>query len=214
MPRSENQPGEQPRPFAPVAPVVLGLVGGVASGKSTVAALFCAHGLLHIDADEQARAAAEDPEVRAEVRSALGERFIVNGEIDRQAVADLVFSDPAAKRLLEGIIHPRVRAKILATLQAAVARDQSCLLDVPLLFEAGLWERCDHIVFVSAPEAVRASRAQARGWAKDELGRRERSQLTISEKRQRSDVVVDNSGTLEATRREVAALLAALEAKQ
>lgn len=214
MPRSENQPGGKPRPFAPAAPVVLGLVGGVASGKSTVAALFCAHGLLHIDADEHARATAEDPDVLAEVRSALGERFIVNGEIDRQAVADLVFSDPAAKRRLEDIIHPRVRAKILTTLRAAVDRGRSCLLDVPLLFEAGLWERCDHIVFVSAPESVRASRARARGWAAGELGRRERSQLTISEKRQRSDFVVDNSGALEETRREVAALLAAVEAER
>ncbi len=214
MPRSENQPGAKPRSFRPSEPVVLGLVGGVASGKSTVAAFFRAHGLLHIDADEHAKAASEDPEVLAEVRSALGETYIVNGSIDRQAVANLVFSDPAAKRQLEAIIHPRVRTKILASLEGSVAQGRSCLLDVPLLFEAGLWERCDHIVFVDAPDATRASRARARGWAEDELGRRERSQLAIAEKRQRADAVLDNSGTLAETRRKVAALLAGMETGQ
>ncbi|MEC7726137.1 MAG: dephospho-CoA kinase, partial [Planctomycetota bacterium] len=73
MPRPENQPDEPARPFAPATPLVIGLVGGVASGKSTVAGLFAARGLRHIDADAHARAATKDPGVLAEVRATLGE---------------------------------------------------------------------------------------------------------------------------------------------
>ena len=109
-------------------------------------------------------------------------------------------------------MHPRVRARILAELDRARAAGRSSLLDVPLLFEAGLFEQCDEIVFVEAPEAARLARARARGWADDELARREQNQLPLAEKRARSQHVVDNGGDLEATRRAVAALLEELEA--
>ena len=214
MPRPENQPRAPASPFAPARPIVLGLVGGVASGKSTVAALFAAHGLRHIDADAHARAASSDPEVLAEVRSRLGERFVVDDQLDRPAIGQLVFSDPAAKQALEEILHPRVRARIVAELEEAAAAGCSSLLDVPLLFEAGLWESCDHVVFVDAPDEVRRARAASRGWAEDELERRERNQLPIEEKRARAHATVDNGGALEETRAAVAELLADLEVRR
>ena len=214
MPRPENQPSEPARPFAPAAPVVLGLVGGVASGKSTVAGLFAARGVQHIDADAHARAATDDPDVLAEVRVRIGERYVVENRLDRQAVADLVFADADAKQALEAIVHPVVRARILTELRAAAEQGRSSLLDVPLLFEAGLFEHCDRIVFVAAPEEARTSRAAARGWAPGELARREQNQLPLEEKRQRAHATIDNSGTIGATKEAVDDLLRALETER
>ena len=155
MPAPENPSSEQPRPFTPERPLVIGLVGGVASGKSTVAAMIEAHGLRHIDADAHARRAAEAPDVLAQVRTELGERFVVDGRLDRAALAERVFDDPEAKAALEAILHPRVRSQIRSDLDEARRLGRSSLLDVPLLFEAGLWERCDQIVFVEAADATR-----------------------------------------------------------
>ncbi|MFN3244783.1 MAG: dephospho-CoA kinase [Planctomycetota bacterium] len=211
MPPPEKPDPAPERPFGPPEPLVIGLVGGVASGKSTVSGLFSAHGIRHIDADLHARAATEDPQVLAEVQTRLGERFVVDGRLDRQAVAEHVFSHPDAKQQLEAIVHPRVRARILAELDRSRAAGQSSLLDVPLLFEAGLWQHCDTIVFVDAPDEIRRERARGRGWDDQELPRRERNQLPLADKRARSQHVVDNGGTLEQTRRAVAALLAELE---
>ncbi|MGC6489171.1 MAG: dephospho-CoA kinase [Planctomycetota bacterium] len=213
MTAPEIPPSEPPRPFAPARPLVLGLVGGIASGKSTVAALFAAHGLRHIDADAHARAASQAPHVLAQVRSQLGQRFVSHGQLDRAALAAKVFSEPAAKATLEAILHPEVRARIRAELAEASRSGRSSLLDVPLLFEAGLFEDCDHVVFVEASDATRRERALARGWADDELERRERNQLPIHEKRERSDFTVSNDGDLAETRGAVAALLRGLEAR-
>ena len=207
----DQQPAGASR-FRPDQPLVIGLCGGVAAGKSAVAALFRAHGLRHIDADEHARAAAEEPRILAEVRARLGERFVVDGRLDRPAVAEHVFSEPSARRTLEGIVHPEVRSRILAELDAAAAAGASSLLDVPLLFEAGLFEQCGLIVFVDAPEDVRRARARERGWDEGELARREQSQLPLEEKRARAHRVIENGGSLEETRQAVAALLAQLEA--
>lgn len=212
MPAPEKPASEPPRPFAPARPVVIGLVGGVASGKSTVAGLFAQHGLRHIDADAHAREASSDPEVLTQVRTSLGERFVADGRLDRAALAERVFADEAAKATLEAILHPRVRARIRAELDEARGAGRSSLLDVPLLFEAGLWEDCDRIVFVEASDVTRRERARARGWRDDELERREQNQLPLAKKRERSDYTVYNGGELDETRRAVAALLRELEA--
>ena len=212
MPRPENDPDQRPRPFAPASPTVIGLVGGIASGKSTVAALFASHGVKHIDADRHAREASRDPDVLTEIRSRIGERYVVDDQIDREAMADLVFNDASAKDALESIIHPRVRARILADVRRAADQGQSSLLDVPLLFEAGLWALCDRIVFVEASCESREARAQTRGWDADELARREQSQLPLAEKQSRSDATINNEGPIHETAKAVADLLRGLEA--
>ncbi|MFK7743063.1 MAG: dephospho-CoA kinase [Planctomycetota bacterium] len=206
----ENDSGT--RPFAPLDPLVIGLVGGVAAGKSTVAKLFCEHGIRHIDADQHARAASADPEALAEVRARLGAKYVTaDGQLDRPELAKLVFAEPEQKRVLEEILHPRVRQRIDAALQEAHAAGQSSLLDVPLLFEAGLWERCNTIVFVAAADEARQQRARSRGWADDELAKRERNQLPLAEKQSRSDHTIANDGTLAETAASVAELLRTLE---
>ncbi len=198
-------------PFRPRSPLVIGLVGGIGAGKSTVAGLLAARGLRHVDADAHAHAVTRDPAVLAEIREDLGERFVRDGALDRAAVAAHVFADPGAKARLEAIVHPRVRGRIVAELAEARAGGESTLLDVPLLFEAGLFEACDVVVFVDAPDVIRAERTRARGWADDELGRREQNQMPVAEKRARADHVLDNGGDLAATARQVDALLRRLE---
>lgn len=211
MPAPPNgNPGPN-RPFRPQTPLVIGLVGGIAAGKSKVAGLFGRRGILHVDADFHAKAVAEDPQVLAEVAAQLGERFVQGGQLDRAGLGAHVFREPAAKAKLEAIMHPRVRERITSALETARARGESALLDVPLLFEAGLFAICDTIVFVEARDEVRAERASGRGWADDELPRRERNQLPLADKRSRSQHVIDNNGDLSATEQAVDDLLLRLD---
>lgn len=208
-PSSGNEGFE--RPFRPQSPLVIGLVGGVAAGKSRVAGLFENRGILHVDADFHARAASDDPEVVRAVAQQLGAAFVRDGQLDREALARSVFGDPKSKAKLEEILHPRVRQRIVTELDRAHKSGQSVVLDVPLLFEAGLFSSCDTIVFVDASHSIRQERARARGWAANELERREANQLPLDTKRARSQHVIENSGDLRATKHAVDALLAELE---
>jgi len=212
MAAAPERPGDAPRAFRPAIPVVIGLVGGIAAGKSTVAGLFAERGLWHVDADRIAREVSADPAVLQQVREELGARFVADGALDRAALAAEVFREPAIKGRLEAILHPPIRARIRARVAEAKAAGRSALLDVPLLFEGGLFELCDTVVFVAAADDVRRARANARGWADDELQRREQNQLPLDEKRRRAQHVVDNDGELAATRAQVDALLERLEA--
>lgn len=202
---------DPPPPFRPTTPVVLGLLGGVASGKSTVAGLFAQRGLVHVDADQVARTVSEDPGILGAIRAALGPGALgPDGRLDRPAVARLVFSDPVLRQRLEEITHPPVRRRILAELAAARARGESVLLDVPLLLEGGLIDQCDAAVFVATDRDERLHRAALRGWGPDELDRRERAQAPLAEKQARARFTVDNGGSLAATAAQVDAVLAQL----
>ncbi len=213
MPADSHPTTVATRPFQPRNPVVIGILGGVAAGKSTVAALFAARGLRHVDADALARAVARDPAVRAAVAAAFGPGAVTSDGFDRAALAATVFADPTARQRLESILHPPIRARIVAALQAARAAGASVLLDAPLLLETGLAELCDEVVFVDADTAVRRARAAARGWPVGELERREAAQADLTAKRARATRYIDNSRDLDATSRQVDALLAALEAQ-
>ncbi len=209
MPGDPATPPEA-RPFRPAVPVVLGLLGGVAAGKSTVAATFAAYGLCRIDADEVARTVSSEAPVLQSIAAAFGPAVVRGGALDRPAMAAVVFRDPAARARLEAILHPPIRARILAGLAAAKARGDSVLLDVPLLLENGLIAECDHVVFVHAADATRRARAAARGWSPDELARREAAQAPLAEKRRRAAFTVDNDADLATMRAAVAAVLQAI----
>ena len=204
-------PTENPPPairFRPVPPAVVGILGGIAAGKSAVAAAFAAHGLVHLDADRIAREVTAQPDVVAAIGRALGaEVLAADGSLDRAKVAARVFQDPEARRELEALTHPPVRRAILDALAAAKTNGDSVLLDVPLLLERGLIEECDAVAFVHASDTTRRARAAGRGWAADELDRRERAQASLAEKRARADVTIDNDGSLDAMRRQVAEFL-------
>jgi dephospho-CoA kinase len=186
----------------------VGLTGNIGSGKSTVAALLAERGAAVIDADALARAATDDPEVLGRVAATLGPELITAGRLDRRATAERVFADADARRALEAIVHPWVRAAAAAR-EAALARTDEpppvVVHDVPLLFENGLDADMDATIVVSAPLEVRVARVQARARAggspglDDEAVRsRDAAQLPLEEKLARATFVIDNGGPLHA----------------
>ena len=204
---------------SPSRTLVIGIAGGIASGKSAVSALVAGeHGRVVV-ADRIAREVLHSPEVTAQVAAHFGPECIgADGRPDREALAARVFADPGTRETLEGWIHPLVRANISAELADAAATGVPVVvLDVPLLFENdaqhGLVALCDAILFVEAPLPERNARAVAnRGWQAGEVARREAAQLPLSEKRDRSTHVVRNSGTPDDLKSEVARVLAELGA--
>lgn len=210
MPAEPPRPTASAGPFRPATPVVIGIVGGIASGKSTVARLFAAHGLRHVDADAHSRAIAAEPATLRQLVAAFGPAVVADGTLDRTALARIAFDDPAARRRLEAILLPSIRQRILADMAAAKAAGESVLLDAPLLLEAGLVDLCDHVVFVDADPATRARRAAARGWSTGELERREAAQAPVEDKERRAGFRIHNDADLVATERQVADLLRTL----
>lgn len=196
----------------PSRPLVLGLVGGIAAGKSAVAAAFAAHGLTLIDADVLARTAVQDPAVLQALAATFGPGILRDGSLDRAALGRLVFGDAGARARLEALLHPPILAAIEAQLQQAKAAGNSVLLDAPLLLETGLDRLCDHIVYVAAAAASRLARARQRGWSDAEWAQREAAQLPLAEKQARAAFTIDNDGDLAATNAQVTALLARLQA--
>lgn len=186
----------------------LGLTGSIGAGKSTVAALLRERGLSVLDADEQARLVASEPEVLDE----LARRFpgsVQDGVLDRAALADRVFRDPARLAELNALIHPRVRARMAALEAQAAARGEAWVVqDIPLLFEGGLEAGMDAVLVVDAPLEERVARVMARsGLSRDEVLARDARQLPASEKRRRADVVLDNAGSLDELAQQVDAAL-------
>lgn len=191
-------------------PLIVGLAGGVASGKSTFAGLLAGDDGAVIDADAFARDVQRDPAVVSAIESALGAPVRApDGALDREAVARLVFADPRRREAIEKVVHPRVTERIdrrLAELRAQAARTgrpRIVVLDVPLLFEGGLVDRCSRVVFVDSDPTARRARARAeRGWDDAEVGRRDAHQISLEEKRRRSHLIARNEGTLDALRHE------------
>ncbi len=189
---------------------LIGVAGGIASGKSLVTEQLEAHGAAVIVADQTAHEVLRLAEVKLAARQRWGDDiFGPDGEIDRSLLGKIVFAPtsqgPVELEYLEQLVHPRVRQIIHHQIEelARQPQTQAIVLDVPLLFESG-WDRsCDTIVFVDAPREVRVSRAAERGWTAEEFDRREATQDSISSKRERSSVVIDNSRTKQSTQAQV-----------
>jgi dephospho-CoA kinase len=186
---------------------IIGIAGGIGSGKSFVAGLFGELGCLVIDSDRQVRDAYQDAGVKATLRDWWGpEVFKSDGELDRAMVSKKVFADPAERRRLEGLVHPWVAAARDREM-ARHADDPQVLAfawDTPLLFEVGLRERCDAVVFVDAPRDLRLRRVlETRGWDAAELLRRENLQMDLDRKRELSDYVVTNTADAGSVREQV-----------
>ncbi|MBI2923251.1 MAG: dephospho-CoA kinase [Planctomycetes bacterium] len=195
----------------PSRPCLVGLVGGIASGKSTVARAFARHGARTIDADAIAKEILDLPEVRRALAAAFGD-VETAGRVDHRKLAEKAFgSEPAAARL-NALVHPSVTAEIDRRVAAWTAEGfrGPVVVDAALLLEAGMKGKMDALVYVEAPEGVRRERAKARGWAEDELKRRERLQWPLEEKRRACGHVVANGGTVEEMEGQVAALVARL----
>jgi dephospho-CoA kinase len=176
----------------------IGLTGGIGSGKSTVSALLAARGAVVIDADRIAREVVEPgtPGLAAVV-DAFGEQVLRDdGSLDRPALAAVVFADPEARRRLDGIVHPLVRARA-AELAAAVPDDAVVVHDVPLLVETGQAGSYDVVLVVQADPEVRVHRLVQRGLGEEDARARIAAQATDEQRRAVADVVLDNDGTEE-----------------
>jgi dephospho-CoA kinase len=199
----------------PTPRVIIGLLGGIASGKSTVSAVLARLGPAKVlDADALARVALEQAAKDGRLVAALGPWAVTKeGKPDRKAIAKKVFGDAPALRALERITHPYVTAQIdeAANDHRSGKGAPVLVLDVPLLIEAGMDRRCDALWFVDAPDDARFSRAEQRvGLSRDEVLSREAAQSPLDRKRARADLVIDNSGSAEALERQVAAALKTL----
>ncbi len=176
---------------------VIGLLGGIGSGKSTVARCFAHLGCVVVDADALARDALDTSPVRQELVKWWGPQVLgPDGHVDRAAVSRQVFDRPEALKCLEDLIHPRVlaeRARQIARWRHE-RQIQAIVDDTPLLMEKNLQGDCDVLVFVDAPETLRLERVQAaRGWDAAELTRRQKNQLPLDKKLEAADYCVDNS---------------------
>jgi len=188
----------------------IGLVGGVASGKSRVARMLSDLGAGVLDAD---RAGHDVLETNAEVRDAIRQHWgpavlTADGRVNRQAVARRVFAEgeqAAEDRFfLEGLLHPLIRERLEAFgRRFAVEGRPAVVLDAPLLLEAGWGSMCDVIAMVEAPREVRVERGRLRGWTEAEFERREAAQWTVDEKRRHARVVLPNAGSEDDLRRTV-----------
>ncbi|MFO0896384.1 MAG: dephospho-CoA kinase [Pirellulales bacterium] len=190
--------------------LVIGLLGGVGSGKSLVAQEFVRLSAAHVDADKLGHQVLETSDVRDSLRNYFGSEVISpQGNVDRAFLARKVFSqsDSQAKahlRYLEQQTHPRIRALMQQELERL--QSQSCpvaVLDAPVMLEAGWDRQCDALVFVAAPRAVRLERVLRRGWQEADFSAREAAQESLDEKRRHADVIIDNSHTLACTRAQV-----------
>jgi dephospho-CoA kinase len=196
---------------------VIGIVGGVGSGKSSVARKFSEIAPAAIvDADRLGHEALELPEVQAQLRARFGEDiFDEGGKVVRSRLAARVFGDSAesrgARAILEGITHPEIGRMAAAQIAAerAASRVRWIVLDAALLQEAGWDGLCDAVVYVDVSADRRAERARLqRGWSEEEWHRREASQWPVERKRSAADLVISNEGTVEEAAR---ALQEALE---
>lgn len=191
--------------------IVIGLVGGIASGKSTVAALFMEEReAVHVDADAIARRVLTRPGVKKALADRLPGAVGADGTVDRRELARIVFNDAPALAALEGVTHPPIRRAIRSALARAAA--PLVLLDAALLQESGADGLCDAVVYVACPARVRRARAvRDRGWTEAEHRAREARQWPCRRKRAHADFVVDNSGDRARTRRDVRRILRRLE---
>lgn len=189
-----------------MATPVLGLVGGVGSGKSFVAGLFAELGAEVIDADRLGHQALQVPALREQLLGLWGPSILgETGEVDRGKVAQIVFQNPQERRKLEQVVFPWIHGEILKRIEKAKADPKipAVILDAAVLLESGWQGQLDAIVFVDVPDEIRKARSESRGWPPGEWERREAAQLPLVEKRRRSSHVIPNLGDVGQTRAEV-----------
>jgi len=198
------------RPF-----LLVGLTGGIATGKSTVSALLRELGAEIIDADILAREVVEPGEpALAEIAAEFGPGVLdAAGRLDRKALGAVVFADPERRRKLEAFTHPRIRDRFQRRLEELTARGFGGLVifDAAVMIESGNYRNMDRLVVVVADEPTQIARLMARdGIGRDEAVRKIRAQMPLAEKAKLADYVIDNSGTPAVTAERVRAVYQAL----
>ena len=186
---------------------IVGVTGSFGSGKSLVGRMFAEKGAQILNADKIAHDVLNGNKTCfSKIVKKFGKDVAAKGKIDRQKLADIVFSDDKKLRMLEGIIHPYVIKEIKAKVRSyeKTGKYEVLVLDVPLLFESGLDSVCDIIIVVKANQAEQIARLKKKfGYSRSEVLKRIKLQMPIKEKVVLADVVVDNRGTLGNTRKQI-----------
>ena len=198
--------------------IVAGLTGGIATGKSTVSNFLAEAGAQIVDADRIAReAVAGGTETWTRVVDHFGSGVLLpGGEIDRKRLGEIIFSDPAQKASLDKIVHPVVLRECARKLEEIRHRsaDAVAVMDVPLLIETGMHEGLDEIILVYVPAAIQLTRLMKRdGIGRTEALARIDSQMPIEKKKRWATFLIDNSGSMAATRRQSLAVYEALRTR-
>jgi dephospho-CoA kinase len=191
-----------------VAPLKIGLTGGIAAGKSEALAAFARLGAATLSSDEVVHELLEGEPLRGRLAERWGAEVLAAGGVDRAKIGEIVFADPEQLSWLEEQIHPLVKDRTAAWLISLPEETAVAVVEVPLLFEAGNDGVFDTTVAIVTADEVRRERAEARGHAL--VDEREARQLTQTEKAERAEHVVANDGSVEDLERELSALLAKL----
>jgi dephospho-CoA kinase len=200
-----------PRHHLTTSPPVVGLIGGMGSGKSLVGELFRKKGAKVISGDQLGHEALRQPDIRAAIARRWGSAVLESdGSISRQRLAGIVFRNAEERQALEALVFPWIERRI----QEEVADARACaafvliVLDAAVMLEAGWAKVCDWLVYVHAPRAERLRRLkEQRGWSAKEVQERENAQWSLTDKVSRADYAVDNSGTPERVAQQVDDLL-------
>lgn len=182
---------------------VVGLTGGIGSGKSLAAQFFSQLGALVIDADQLARSVIErGSEGFDEVLLRFGDTILKNGDIDRVALGQIIFENPQAKKDLEAIIHPRIRTEFEEAV-TSLNPGQILVYEIPLLVETNAAERFDFIITVESKAELRKERLRARGMFHSDIEKRMASQATEAQRREIADCVITNDASEDELLRQV-----------
>ncbi|HXN02793.1 MAG TPA: dephospho-CoA kinase [Candidatus Dormibacteraeota bacterium] len=188
---------------------VLGLTGGIGSGKSMVTQMFARLGAAVIDADQLAREVVEpgQPALR-EIAAAFGPDVLLpDGRLDRPKLAGIIFADPAERAKLDAITHPRIRARMDAEVKARRSGPGVLIVDIPLLYENDRSNSVERVIVVWVDPQTQLRRIRQRdGLSAQAANQRIAAQMPLDSKRARADHVIDNSGSREDTQRQVEAI--------
>jgi dephospho-CoA kinase len=191
----------------PVKKPVIGILGGICSGKSTVAAEFAKLGCKVIDADEIAKKLIEKRNIKEKIAASFGQNILNRqGKIDRRKLAGVVFSDGNKLSLLNSIVHPPVLTRIEQLIKRynRQKRTKAIVLDMPLLAEVGWASRCNRLIFVDCKQKLRLKRAKKKGiFNRNQLKKRENFQISLDRKTEISDNTISNNSGFRALAKQV-----------
>jgi dephospho-CoA kinase len=190
---------------------VVGILGGIGSGKSQVSRLLQENGAVVLSGDALGHEALREPELKARIVERWGEELLdEQGEIERTKLGGIVFADEKERRALETIVHPWIKERLRQ--EVFLTRDlpgvKLIVVDAAIMLEAGWDDVCDELIFVDVPRPLRLERIRRqRGWTEKEVDARERAQMPLSEKARRAHHTLNNAGSPDDLRRQVEALL-------
>ena len=177
---------------------ILGLIGAIGAGKSTVAEILAGHGGAVVNADAVGHDALDQDPIRESIAARWQNVLRSDGRVDRRKVAEVVFAKPDERKALEAMVFPYIRRKCEEAMEVAQhnATRKFIVLDAAVMIEAGWTKVCDKLIYVEAPRELRLHRLAARsGWSDADLTAREAAQMPAEEKKQYADVILENANT-------------------